>query len=184
MKLPALAVLLPTVLLLALPGCEQRMANQRRLETLERVAGQSLPPGREEVPGSVARPADQHPVNEPERYTRDDLLAGQKHFEAYCAPCHGLAGEGDGMVVQRGFPAPPSFHEARLRRLSIAAIYQVITHGSGMMYPYANRLFPVQRWQTAAYVKVLQRAQYVPADTLTDAQRARLSATPTGGAAP
>jgi mono/diheme cytochrome c family protein len=161
-----LVILLSTLML----GCEQRMANQRRYEPQEIVDTQSLPPGRRDIPGTLAKGSKLENIP-PQRYSRKDLEAGQSHFEVYCAPCHGLSGKGDGMVVKRGFPAPPSFHDDSHRQLSIDEIFQVISHGSGIMYAYANRLLPIQRWQTAAYVKVLQRSQYVPKDELTPAQR-------------
>ena len=76
-----------------------------------------------------------------------------------CAVCHGRTGDGDGPVVKRGFPAPPSYHIARLAAAPPGYIVDVITHGHGVMYSYADRVAPADRWAIAAYVKVLQRAR-------------------------
>jgi mono/diheme cytochrome c family protein len=82
---------------------------------------------------------------------------GQERYEIFCAECHGAQGRGDGMIVRRGFPQPPSFHAARLVAAPPAYIVNVITHGHGVMYSYADRVDPRDRWAIAAYVKVLQR---------------------------
>jgi cytochrome c553 len=88
--------------------------------------------------------------------TREVLLRGQERFNIYCAPCHGRTGEGNGMIPQRGFPAPPSYHIDRLRQAPVGHFYDVITHGYGVMYPYAARVEPPDRWAIAAYIRVLQ----------------------------
>lgn len=82
---------------------------------------------------------------------------GQERYEIFCAVCHGAGGEGDGMIVKRGFPPPPSFHTARLLAAPPAYIVGVITKGHGVMYSYADRVEPRDRWAIAAYVKALQR---------------------------
>lgn len=84
---------------------------------------------------------------------------GQDRYDVFCAVCHGRTGDGDGPVVKRGFPAPPSYHIARLAAAPPAYIVDVITHGHGVMYSYADRVAPADRWAIAAYVKVLQRAR-------------------------
>lgn len=95
------------------------------------------------------------------------LARGQNRFDIYCAPCHSRAGDGDGMIVQRGFPAPPSYHTARLRNAPDSHFYQVITDGYGVMYPYADRVSPYDRWAIVAYIRALQLSQHAPASTLT-----------------
>jgi mono/diheme cytochrome c family protein len=97
------------------------------------------------------------------------LRRGQDRFDIYCAPCHGRGGDGNGMVVQRGFPAPPTYHQDRLRQAPIGHFFAVMTHGYGVMYSYAQRVPPSDRWAIAAYIRALQlshdaRLQDVPPD--------------------
>ena len=82
--------------------------------------------------------------------------AGQQRFNIYCAPCHSQLGDGHGMIVQRGFPAPPSYYIDRLRDAPVQHFYEVITHGYGAMYPYAQRVAPADRWAIIAYIRALQ----------------------------
>jgi len=92
----------------------------------------------------------------PVKITRAVLDRGQERYNIYCSVCHGLSGEGNGMVVQRGFPKPPSFDEDRLRNAPVGYFYRVITYGYGVMFPYANRVTPEDRWAIAAYIRALQ----------------------------
>lgn len=87
------------------------------------------------------------------------LKRGQERFHIYCAPCHSELGEGRGMIVQRGFPAPPSFHIERLRQAQVQHFYEVITNGYGAMYSFAERMQPEDRWAIVAYIRALQRSQ-------------------------
>jgi mono/diheme cytochrome c family protein len=84
-------------------------------------------------------------------------MQGEERFRTFCSPCHGQGGRGDGAVVSRGFPPPPSYHDERLRTLSPEQIVQVITGGKGRMFSYADRVLPEERWAIAHYVKRLQR---------------------------
>lgn len=90
---------------------------------------------------------------------RPTLERGHERFDIYCAPCHSIAGDGDGMVVRRGFPNPPSYHTDRLRNAPDAHFYSVITNGYGMMYSYADRVAPDDRWAIVAYIRALQLSQ-------------------------
>jgi len=87
------------------------------------------------------------------------LGRGEERFLAFCSPCHGARGYGDGIVVSRGFPRPPSYHEEGLRALPPAEIVTVITRGKGLMYPYADRVLPEERWAIAHHIKKLQSAE-------------------------
>ena len=110
-------------------------------------------------PGSIARgtAARQAALAAPGPEVTQELMArGEERFRAFCSPCHGVSGRGDGTVVARGFPPPPSYHEERLRVLAPEQIVQVITHGKGRMFPYADRVLPEERWAIAHYVKALQ----------------------------
>ncbi|HMA48429.1 MAG TPA: cytochrome c [Magnetospirillaceae bacterium] len=105
----------------------------------------------------------------PPALTQSVLERGQDEFNAFCAPCHSERGDGKGMVVQRGFPQPPSFHTDQARSMAPAEIYQVISDGSGVMYSFSGRIRPVDRWAIVAYVRALQISRNakladVPAD--------------------
>lgn len=84
---------------------------------------------------------------------------GQERYEIYCSPCHGYTGNGDGMIVQRGFSPPPSYHSERLRTAPAGHFYDVMTHGYGAMYSYSDRVTPQDRWAITAYIRVLQRSR-------------------------
>jgi hypothetical protein len=92
------------------------------------------------------------------------LERGQERFRIYCTPCQSELGDGRGMVVQRGFPPPPSFHIERLREAPPQYFYDVITQGHGIMYSFAERVQPDDRWAIAAYIRALQRSQDAGAD--------------------
>jgi mono/diheme cytochrome c family protein len=102
------------------------------------------------------------------------LQRGQQRFRIYCTPCHSELGDGNGMVVQRGFPHPPSYHEQRLVEAPTQHFYDVITHGYGAMYSYAARVAPEDRWAIAAYIRALQLSQHASPDDLSPAQRQAL----------
>src|SRR5207248_10237690 len=84
------------------------------------------------------------------------LKRGQQRFDIYCAPCHSKIGDGRGVIVQRGFPQPPSYYIARLRDAPNQHFYDVITHGYGAMYSYADRVGVEDRWAIVAYIRALQ----------------------------
>lgn len=88
--------------------------------------------------------------------TREVLDRGHERYNIFCSPCHGQTGDGNGMIVQRGFPQPPSLHLERLRTAPDGHYYDVITNGFGMMYSYAARVKPTDRWAIAAYIRALQ----------------------------
>jgi mono/diheme cytochrome c family protein len=90
---------------------------------------------------------------------RATLERGRERFDIYCSPCHSVAGDGDGMIVRRGFPGPPSYHTDRLRNAPDAHFYSVITNGYGLMYSYADRVAPRDRWAIVAYIRALQLSQ-------------------------
>jgi mono/diheme cytochrome c family protein len=151
------AILLGLAVLLA--GCDRSMTQQKRYDT---YAAATIWPD-----GTSARPLPEHVVAQgdlarhaaaarPPPATPQVLARGRERFGIFCAPCHGVAGDGDGVIVQRGFPAPPSFHLPRLRAATAAHIYGVISEGYGAMYPYAARIKPRDRWAIIAYVRALQ----------------------------
>ena len=86
-----------------------------------------------------------------------ELLArGENRYKVFCTPCHGLQGDGNGMVAMRGMKHPPSYHEDRLRQVSNGYIYDVITNGFGAMLGYSAQIPPRDRWAVVAYVRALQ----------------------------
>jgi mono/diheme cytochrome c family protein len=103
------------------------------------------------------------------------LARGRERFGIYCAVCHDAAGYGQGIVPSRGFPHPPSFHIARLRQAPSSYFVDVITHGHGVMYSYADRVTPSDRWAIAAYIRALQLSQDAPLSALSADDKARLS---------
>ena len=110
----------------------------------------------------------------PVKLTPELLAHGQERFNAICAECHDRTGSGNGMVVQRGFPQPPSFHVDRLRNAPIGHFFDVITKGYGVMYSYATRVEPEDRWAIAAYIRALQLSHHVNASELTPTEQRKL----------
>ena len=193
----------PRILLLLVAfgtGCTQQMSEQPRLEPLEASAffddGRA---SRKPVEGTVARgrrphvihttsrvfrtglkgeePVDQLPPEVTEdRELKDVLARGRQRYEVFCVPCHGLLGDGRGFVVRRGFPAPPSFHNPRLRSVPLGHFFRVMTDGRGKMASYAGQIPPADRWSIAAYVRVLQFSRYAPLDRLAPSDRDQLPA--------
>jgi cytochrome c553 len=106
--------------------------------------------------------------------TRADLNRGRERYNIYCAPCHDYTGSGRGMIVLRGFPQPPSFHMDRLRQAPAGHYVDVITNGLGVMYPYADRVAPEDRWRIAAYIRALQLSQQGNISDVPPADRNRL----------
>lgn len=92
-----------------------------------------------------------------------EIRRGQERYNIYCAPCHGRTGHGDGIVVQRGMKQPPSFHDARLQQAPAGYFYNVITNGFGVMYSYASRVKPEDRWKIIAYIRAIQKTGGAPA---------------------
>lgn len=86
------------------------------------------------------------------------VARGHERYDIYCSPCHGTSGQGDGTIVRRGFPAPPSYRIERLRNAPDRHFFDVVTNGYGVMYPYADRVDASDRWAIVAYVRRLQDA--------------------------
>jgi len=123
-----------------------------------------------------------HAAQSPPSATGALLLRGQERYSIYCLPCHSAVGDGDGPVVRRGFPHPPSYHEQRLREAPDRYLFDVITNGHGVMYPYADRVAPQDRWAIVAYIRALQLSQHAPVAQLPPALRERLAALPAASA--
>lgn len=160
-------------------ACRQDMHDNPRFEPLERNAffadgrsqrpllANTVPRGylREDEHLYTGKVNGQLATEFPMPVNADLMLRGQERFEVFCTPCHGYSGKGDGMVVRRGYRAPTSFHDARLRQAPPGYVFDVITHGFGAMPDYAAQVPAADRWAIAAYVKALQFSQ---AGTLAD----------------
>jgi cytochrome c553 len=161
------------ILVLLCSACRQEMRDDSRLKPLQEdlffADGRSSRPL---LPNTVARGLARNDdffftgsVNGklvrgfPNTVTRSQVLRGRDRFNIYCSVCHGPAGEADGMIVQRGFPPPPSFHDQRLRDAPEGHFFYVITHGYGAMYGYADRIDTEDRWAIIAYIRALQRSR-------------------------
>ncbi len=153
-------------LMVLLGGCDDMIHQAKRNAYADAKVG----PGT--IPDDIVG-YDTQPVSPPQ-VTMALLTRGQERFRIYCTPCHSELGDGNGMVVQRGFPAPPSYHIARLRDAPVQHFYDVMTHGYGAMYSFAYRVQPADRWAIAAYIRALQRSQNATVADLTPAQKASL----------
>lgn len=110
----------------------------------------------------------------PFQITEEILRRGQQRFNVYCSPCHGRTGNGRGMIVQRGLKQPQSYHSQRLLEMPPGYFYDVITNGYGVMYSYASRVKPEDRWAIVAYIRALQYSQAAPLEDLPEEDRQRL----------
>ncbi|MFZ3217772.1 MAG: cytochrome c [Candidatus Acidiferrales bacterium] len=176
-------------LALVLVGCRMDMHEQPKYLPYEPTT--FFDDGRSErpvVPGTVAR--GQLRLDEllytgkengalsdrfPFPITRQDLERGRERYNIYCTPCHDYTGSGRGVVVQRGFQQPPSYHIDRLRQAPVGHFFDVMTNGFGAMYSYASRIEPEDRWRIAAYIRVLQRSQHATLDDVPEAKRQQLT---------
>ncbi len=113
--------------------------------------------------------------------TRAVLDRGQERFNIYCSPCHARTGDGNGMIVQRGFRRPPSLHLDRLRQAPLGHFFDVMTNGFGAMPDYAAQVSPEDRWAIIAYIRALQLSQNATEDMIPSGEREKTSQPPTGG---
>jgi len=182
----ALPALIVAVLLLS--GCRQDMHDQPKYVPLRQSAffGDDRS-ARPLVPGTVARgrlnedsllytgkvngvDADVFPFP----ITAATLARGQERFNIYCSPCHGRTGQGDGMVVRRGYRRPPTYHQDRLRSAAVGHFFDVITNGFGAMPDYAAQIPVEDRWAIAAYVKALQLSEHATLADVPAGEREKL----------
>ncbi len=106
--------------------------------------------------------------------TKEVLKRGQSRFNVYCTPCHGVVGAGDGMIVQRGFKVPPSYHIDRLRQAPPGYFFEVVTRGFGTMNSYAAQVKAEDRWAIIAYIRALQLSQNATIEDVPASDRASL----------
>ena len=159
---------------LLLAGCRQDMHDQPRFKPLAKSDFYAdLRSARTPVEGTVARgqlhedsylytgkignnPGDYMPFP----VTEEVLLRGRERFDIYCSPCHSRLGDGRGMIVKRGFRAPPSYHTDRLRNAPLGYFFDVMTEGFGAMPEYASQIPARDRWAIVAYIRALQLSQH------------------------
>lgn len=189
-----------------LAGCNQRMADQPRLDAWEtndefdNRDGRRVPPhgtvatapptahrtpaAARDVPGKpdtaeLMPPGDERPERAADLADLSHLLRrGQTRYRIHCVPCHGLSGHGDGMVPRRGFPYPPSYHTPRLRQKPLSYFVAVVGRGKGEMASYGDMLSEKDRWAVAAYVRALQLSQHAPNHLLDESDRRHLTGEP------
>jgi mono/diheme cytochrome c family protein len=157
---------LPTLLFL-LAACNHDMRWQKK----ENAYGSSAT-GPAKIPADTVQFHEKRSVPPPVSMAL--LQRGQERFRIFCTPCHSELGDGHGMIVQRGFSAPPNYVIPRLRNVPPQHFYDVITNGFGAMYSFAQRVPPDDRWAIAAYIRALQVSQDSKLVDLTDAEKAEL----------
>jgi cytochrome c len=110
--------------------------------------------------------------------TAETLERGRERYDVFCAPCHDRVGTGNGMIVERGFKAPPTLHQDRLRAVADGYLFETMTQGFGVMPSYAAQIPVDDRWAIAAWMRVLQRSQYAPLADVPEDDRAKLDVVP------
>jgi mono/diheme cytochrome c family protein len=188
-------VIFAIVLLALLSACRQDMHDQPRFRPLRR--SDFFADGRSErplVPGTVPRGqlredayyysgmmSKTQPGNTiPFPVTAEVLRRGQERFDIYCTPCHSRVGDGNGMVVQRGYRHPPTFHSDTLRSKPVGHFFDVITNGFGAMPDYSQQVAPADRWAIAAYIRVLQFSQHATIADVPENAKPLLTENPVG----
>lgn len=171
-------------------GCRQDMHNQPRYKPLAATDffgdGRSARP---DVPGTVARGElridsarytgkvnGEDALDFPFPIGRADLERGRERFNIYCSPCHSRLGDGNGMIVKRGFKQAASYHTDKLRSAPPGHFFDVITNGFGAMPSYASRITPDDRWRITAYIRALQLSENATIGDVPAEQRGALEA--------
>ena len=189
---PSKLQLLAAAACLLASGCRMNMHNQHKVKPLGESTFFADGQGARPLPAhTVARGdlregyaftglgPDNKPIAQmpPEiQVTRELLLRGQERFNIYCSPCHGRLGLGNGMIVQRGYKQPTSYHIERLRTAPIGYFFNVMTEGYGVMPTYAPQIPVHDRWAIAAYIRVLQYSQNANLAELPAADQQRVQA--------
>lgn len=183
---------------LLITGCGRNMYDQARYDPLEASNLPQFADGASARPlleGTVSRYRGGLPVSYltgrdenglmtelPFPVTVEVLERGRERYNIYCAPCHSYNGNGEGIIVRKGFPRPASLHEPRLQNAEVGYFFFVMTNGFGRMYPYASRVPPEDRWAIAGYIRALQLSQNAAIDDVPEEARLLLdNAEHTGG---
>ncbi len=195
---PIRATWLAVAALAALAGCHTDMIDQPRYEPLEK--SDFFEDGRASRPLVAGAVAYQSPPMDdvlhtgkvsgeltselPMPLTEALLHRGRERFDIYCSVCHGRTGEGDGMIVERGYRRPPTYHSDRLRGAPLGHFFDVATNGFGAMPSYALQVPVEDRWAIAAYIRALQLSQHAAADEVPEEVRRQLEQLSPASAAP
>ena len=201
--LPSWRLAAGALVLIGATACRQDMHDAPRYDPLEAspvlTGGASAQPL---VPGTVPRGrlgddelmetgkvGGQASTVFPFAITRADLDRGEERYNIYCAPCHDQRGEGTGIVVQRGYSKPPSYHLERLRQAPPGYFFDVITNGFATMPDYRTQVAVADRWRIVAYIRALQLSHNattadVPAEELQKLNAAGTAAAPAATPAP
>jgi mono/diheme cytochrome c family protein len=156
--------MLALLILFVLAGCDESMDRQNRLKTYGSATGLPGWPGEGEALPLVSGTVDQdalareRALAQPPPVSLALLERGRQRYDIYCAACHGLAGDGDGFVIARGFPKPAPFHDPLLMQANARHLIDVIGQGYGTMYSFSDRIEPTDRWAIVAYIRALQLA--------------------------
>ncbi|MEQ8765023.1 MAG: cytochrome c [Planctomycetota bacterium] len=186
MSIPARLVCLG--LLCCFASCRQDMQDQKKLEPLEKSTFfRDERASRPLVEGTIARGQlredphlfegkvdGQYATTLPFPVDRAVLERGRERYGIFCTPCHSPLGDGNRIVVQRGFKRPPTYHQDRLRSASVGYFFDVITNGYGAMYSFASRIPVEDRWKIVAYVRSLQLSQWADIAQAPGEDRAKL----------
>ena len=183
------------IILLALTAssCRQDMHDQPKLEPFE--TSTFFADGRASRPlveGTVPRgiperdphlldgkgPDGKPATTFPYKFSKTDIERGRERYDIYCAPCHARTGDGEGMIVRRGYRKPPSFHEQRLREAAPGYLYDVIANGFGAMPDYRAQIPVRDRWAIVAYIRALQLSRHAKLEDVPAADRAKLEEAP------
>src|SRR5262245_8093767 len=195
--LPFAICLLPFAFLLS--GCRQDMHDNPKFKANREGANRQLPEGTiargslalnvtapkvvRPAPGQALQMTDTGPVplgddGFPFKVTKEILDRGESRFNITCSPCHGRLGDGNGMVAERGFRHPPTYHQDRLRKAPTSHFYDVVTNGYGAMPSYTDQLTPEDRWKVIAYIRALQLSQNASYGELPAAEKQKIEQAP------
>jgi len=173
----------------AVSACRMDMHNQPKYQPYEKSAFfLDQRAARPVIEGTVARghlnadrwfyegrgPANETVAEFPSPVTAETLKRGRERFDIYCSPCHDRTGSGNGMIVQRGYIKPTSFHDDRLRSAPVGHFFNAMTNGFGLMPSYAVQIPTADRWAIVAYVRALQLSQNATAADVPADARAKL----------
>lgn len=179
------------VFALALGGCRNDMHHQAKIKPFREstffadgASARALPEGtvargflRDDAAFFRGQGTDGKFVEKiPVSITRALVLRGRERFDIYCSPCHGRTGEGQGMIVQRGFKRPMSYHIDRLRAERAGYFFDVMTNGFGQMSSYAAQVPPEDRWAIVAWIRTLQASHHMPTEFLLKEDEEKLDA--------
>ncbi len=174
-----------TLFMTACAGNHRDQPYIRPLEPTDKLEGEQTARGfpedtvargqlRDDTALYTGKVGDEYTKEFPFEVTEELLRRGQERYNISCVPCHGATGDGDGMIVKRGFKPPPPYHEQRLREVEVGYLYDVITNGYGAMNSYADQVAPRDRWAIVAYIRALQLSQNASIEDVPASERGKV----------